>query len=127
MASWAVLLALSGFHYSAVSRHLELAPRWKSEAFRCVWTIPSGWGTVKQIIEPGEQVVRWEVLSGELVVETMRYALPQGARLRTVGLEPAGLATVVQVEQKDGFVAIGLSQMLTVTAGRGLVVRMELD
>ena len=44
MASWAVLLALGGFSYSAVSRQLQLAPRWQPEAFHSIWIIPSGWG-----------------------------------------------------------------------------------
>jgi len=58
MASWAALLALSSFHYSAVSGQLQLAPHWKAEAFRCVRVIPSGWGVVTQTLEAEEQTVR---------------------------------------------------------------------
>ena len=38
MASWAAIPALSGLRYSAVSKRLELAPRWRPQAFQCIWT-----------------------------------------------------------------------------------------
>jgi non-lysosomal glucosylceramidase len=41
MASWASILALSGFQYSAVRRHLALAPR----AGRFPWSTGHAWGT----------------------------------------------------------------------------------
>jgi len=127
MASWAALLALSGFHYSAVSGQLQLAPRWRAEALRCVWMIPSGWGVVTQTLEAEEQTVRWEVLSGELAVQSMRYMLPRGAKLRTIALELAARVEAARVEQRDSLVDIDLAQMLNVTADQPLVVRMGLD
>jgi hypothetical protein len=41
MASWAAILALTGFQYSAVTRHLTLAPR----AGRFPWSTGYAWGT----------------------------------------------------------------------------------
>jgi len=127
MASWAVLLALSGFQYSAVSRCLQLAPRWRPEAFRCVWIVPSGWGVADQGVQKNEQIVRWEALVGELPVQSMRYVLPNGARLRTVSLEWAGHVGIARFEQKGASVEIELSQTLTVTEGQPLVVHLEID
>jgi hypothetical protein len=43
-ASWALLLALNGFHYSAVGLALTLQPAGRTAAFRGFWTVPSGWG-----------------------------------------------------------------------------------
>jgi non-lysosomal glucosylceramidase len=45
MASWAVLVALSGFRYSAVQSKLTLTPRLNESGIRTFWTVPSGWGT----------------------------------------------------------------------------------
>jgi len=126
MASWAALLALSGFHYSAVSERLELAPRWRPEAFRSVWTLPSGWGVVTQLVSGSTQLVSWEVHSGELQVRTMRYALPRGARLRTATCE-AGDVEITDIEQRQEAAEIHLSRTVTVTGGRPLIVRMELE
>jgi non-lysosomal glucosylceramidase len=126
MASWAVLLALGGFRYSAVSREVELVPRWKPEAFRCIWAVPSGWGMVEQSIEANRQVVRWEALSGELPVEKMRYALPPGRGLRAATLEtPERLAA--HVERTDSLIEITLGKPVTVTAEKPLAVRIELE
>jgi len=127
MASWAVLLALSGFYYSAVSRQLQLAPRWKPEAFRCIWTVPSGWGTVEQTIEANEQIVQWEILSGELLVHKMRYVLPQGAKLLRATIELAGHTEAARVEQRAGFVEIALAQALKATVSQPLGVHIEME
>ncbi len=126
MASWAAILALSGFHYSGVSKLLQLAPRWRPNAFRCIWTIPSGWGMVSQTITNGEQVVRWEVLSGELRVQHIRYALPERARVRAATIEWNGQVETPHAEQKNAFVEIALAQPLTITAVVPLVIRIEL-
>jgi len=127
MASWAVLLALSGFHYSAVSQQLQLAPRWKAEPFRCVWTTPSGWGTVEQAIGDNEQTVRWQVLSGALPVRKMRYLLPQGARLVGVTAELAGRTEETEVRQRAEFAEIALGRPLKAAVGQPLVIHIGIE
>ncbi|MEK6570627.1 MAG: GH116 family glycosyl hydrolase, partial [Bacteroidota bacterium] len=48
MASWAVLLALSGFRWDAVSGHLEFSPRINEKLFQCFFSTGSGWGQFRQ-------------------------------------------------------------------------------
>jgi non-lysosomal glucosylceramidase len=48
MASWALIVALSGFHYSGVKGKLTLIPRAEGSPFRSFWTAPSGWGSFAQ-------------------------------------------------------------------------------
>jgi uncharacterized protein (DUF608 family) len=45
MSSYALLIALSGFHYSAVTHTLTIAPRLEAEHFTCFLSTASGWGT----------------------------------------------------------------------------------
>ena len=45
MSSWAVLVALNGFHYSAPEKRLTLTPRTRTSNLRSFWMLPSGWGT----------------------------------------------------------------------------------
>ncbi|MCC7145255.1 MAG: hypothetical protein IT443_02285 [Phycisphaeraceae bacterium] len=47
LASWGMLLAMSGFRYDAVAKTLHLAPRLPagSKALRCIFTTGSAWGT----------------------------------------------------------------------------------
>ena len=125
MASWAAIPALSGFHYSAVSRRLQLAPRWRPQAFQCIWTAGSGWGTVHQSIGGDEQVVRWQVLSGELAVEEMAYALPLRATVEAVSVKLAGEPVPASIEQRSESVTISLAQRVRAEAGQDLVIRMS--
>ncbi len=126
MASWAVLLALAGFHYSAMTKSLQLAPRWQADAFRSLWVMPSGWGMVGQNVESKAQVVQWDVLSGELVVQKMGYVLPVGADLAVATIEVGGQTYVAQVEQKATSVEITFVEAIKVKTGQSLVVRLEL-
>jgi non-lysosomal glucosylceramidase len=126
MASWAVLLALGGFRYSAVSKKVELVPRWRPEAFHSFWAVSSGWGMVEQSIEANQQVVHWEVLSGELLVEKMRLGLPPGRGLRAVTLETPDQGLVARIERMDSLIEITLAKPVTVTAEKLLAVRIEL-
>ena len=44
MASWAVMLALSGFHFDGVSHTLSLSPKTNPENFYTFWSTGTGWG-----------------------------------------------------------------------------------
>jgi hypothetical protein len=68
MASWATLLALSGFNYSAVERRLTLTPRVRRTNFRSFWSAPSGWGNFAQTVSPPQQKVSVEAIEGTLAV-----------------------------------------------------------
>jgi hypothetical protein len=45
MASYALLIALSGFQYSAPTRTLTINPRLATDPFTCFFSTASGWGT----------------------------------------------------------------------------------
>ena len=127
MASWAAIRALSGMRYSAVAERLELAPRWRSDAFQCIWRAGSGWGTVHQSIGDSEQSVRWEVLGGELTVREMTYAtLPRAAARRVtveVGSEPVDNSHVWEA----GKATITLPHVIQVTCKRDLYVCINFE
>jgi len=71
MASWAALLALSGFNYSAVERRLMLTPRIQQTNFRSFWSAPSGWGNFAQTVSAQQQKVKVETVEGTLAVERL--------------------------------------------------------
>ncbi len=68
MSSWALLLALSGFHYSGVDRQLTLMPKMQQAKFRTFWSVPSGWGSFTRMIAAHRQEVTVEVREGKLAV-----------------------------------------------------------
>ena len=85
MASWAAVLALTGFRWSAVTGTLELAPR----AGRHFWSNGSAWGTFA-LETDGEPAfrLRLSVTEGELDLVEVRltgagsHRLPARRRLK---------------------------------------------
>jgi hypothetical protein len=68
LASWACFLAWSGFRYSASERELTVMPRTRRQAFRCFWSVPSGWGSFTHTLKPQEQRVEVQVTEGRVAV-----------------------------------------------------------
>ena len=66
MASWAAVLALSGFRYSAIDRSLSFQPALTRSTFRCFWSTPAAWGVYSQIAAKGSVRSRIEVREGKL-------------------------------------------------------------
>jgi uncharacterized protein (DUF608 family) len=67
LSSWALLLALSGYRYSAPARRLAFAPRVSAGDFRCLFTAGTAWGTV-EITADGATL---RVEAGELRLERL--------------------------------------------------------
>jgi uncharacterized protein (DUF608 family) len=71
MSAWALIVALSGFHYSGVDRKLMLTPRVGAQNFRCFWSVPSGWGKFSQTVTAASQAVEVETLEGSMAVASL--------------------------------------------------------
>ena len=70
MASWASLLAWTGFRYSAVDRTLDLAPR----AGRFFWSAGSAWGSYELKKDSKTWRLALHVNEGQIAIETARVA-----------------------------------------------------
>jgi hypothetical protein len=68
MASWAAVLALTGFHYSGVDKSMTFAAREGT----CFWSNGSAWGICRIIAEGRGFRVELRVLSGELKLGRLR-------------------------------------------------------
>jgi uncharacterized protein (DUF608 family) len=67
MASYALLIAISGFHYNAVTRTLTIAPRLETVPFTCFFSTASGWG--KFSLE--KKTIEISLIAGELRVDEL--------------------------------------------------------
>ncbi|MFZ0214828.1 MAG: GH116 family glycosyl-hydrolase [Candidatus Dormiibacterota bacterium] len=83
MASWAVLLSLTGFSYSAQSGEMRIADA--GRPCRWFWANGSAWGTVRQRPAPSGTQLDLEVGGGEL-------------RIRSLGLRGHGRAELSRPE-----------------------------
>lgn len=67
MSSYALLSALSGFRYSAVTRTLWFAPKLNTRPFKSFFSMASGFGTITL----HEQSLQIQLLEGEMNVEKL--------------------------------------------------------
>jgi uncharacterized protein (DUF608 family) len=79
LASWSVLLALSGYHYSAKDQSLAFAPALNANDFRCFFAAGSGWGAFSQKVHEGSMAVRLEAHHGEVRLRHLRLKNETGA------------------------------------------------
>ncbi|MHB1293984.1 MAG: GH116 family glycosyl-hydrolase [Anaerolineae bacterium] len=127
MAAWALLPALSGQRYSAITHELCLRPRWQPEEMRSLWTTWRGWGIVEQRTAVGRQEVRWEVLTGVLeCVERLTLALPEGAAPHDVAVAVVGTTVEASWTFAAGTLRITLAEPAALREGHDLVVRITL-
>ena len=69
MASWAAVLALTGFHYSAVNRTLRFAA--SPTPCRWFWSTGTAWGICEQTPGNGETQVTLTVTKGSLTLQAL--------------------------------------------------------
>jgi len=86
MASWSVLLALSGFRYSAPQERIGFEPKLSADDFRCFFSTGSGWGVFAQRLAPKRMTARIEVHFGRL---GLRHVALRWARSGRVAKPPA--------------------------------------
>jgi non-lysosomal glucosylceramidase len=117
MSSWSLLLALSGFGYSAPDRELRFRPRSAGGAFRCLFCTGSAWGKYSQRSTPGTLEAEVAVEEGGLEVGTLRLPFA-GAAAEVTASRPAAAAVeggelVVRFKPEA---RIGAGERLTVSA-----------
>jgi hypothetical protein len=71
MASYALLLALADFSYSAPSQSLSFSPKVNAEDFACFFCVDSGWGMIKQRFGIDSKRATVEIHAGELVLRKL--------------------------------------------------------
>lgn len=118
MASYALLSALAGFHYSAPSQSLRFAPRIHPEDFSCFFSIGSGWGMVRQTFSAGTKRAAIEIHSGALTLR--EFCVGFTTRHPRVTLAGAEISTALETDDKRTL--LRLVEPVTVRAGESLVV-----
>jgi uncharacterized protein (DUF608 family) len=125
MSAWALIVALSGFHYSGVGRKLTLTPRVRAQNFRCFWSVPSGWGKFSQAVTAASHNVEVETLEGSMAVATLALGGNGKAARKKVsarlGEEP--LAATLREEGKLRLV--GFDREVRIVPGLTLAVSLR--
>jgi hypothetical protein len=127
LASWSVLLALSGFHYSAPEQSLTFAPRLNAQNFQCFFTTSSGWGVYKQHLEKSAFRASLETRYGEVRLRTLRSRNELGAAsvLIASATAPDGKRLSAAKVSRDGdFLEVDLGEEIVVPVGKALAIRL---
>jgi hypothetical protein len=112
MASWAGVLALSGFRYHGASGSVVAQPRIHPEKFSSFWSTGTAWGTFTQNLRAQRLVFALEVAEGEMRLRTLTLAAERpGERASTASLGTRALAH--RLERKDGGVTLEFPEEIT--------------
>jgi len=87
LASWGMLLNLSGFEYHGPKGHLGFAPRLTPENFRCAFTAAEGWGTLSQTRTPHAQQNQIQLRWGRLRLRTLAFQLPEESSTKSLQVQ----------------------------------------
>ena len=86
MASWSLILALSGFHYDAREAIIAFAPKVNADDFKCFYSTGSGWGTYTQTFKANALEATLQTTYGQLPLKTLALSWPNGDAPRRVKL-----------------------------------------
>jgi len=118
LASWSVLLALSGVEVDAPNLRVSFAPKLEADPFGCFWSSASGWGSYRQ---SGEGWAEIRVEQGNLTLGTLGLGRLRGDSARAV-LD--GVAVSAQIRPMDQGCEIGIEPEIVINAGQVLHVTL---
>src|SRR5262249_9209765 len=110
MASWSLLLALSGFRYSAPAGQVAFAPAVSAERFRCFFSAGRGWGSVAPRAGHDMLTATLELRGGGLRLQRIglrpsappsRVSVTLDGQALAAHLEPDGAGVVVVLDQEQ--------------------------
>jgi len=82
MSSWSLLLALSGFRYSAPEQLIRIVPALHEHSFSCFFSTGSCWGTVRQRVSATTMQWEIEIIEGHLSPLAVVLRAPWGVAAR---------------------------------------------
>jgi non-lysosomal glucosylceramidase len=125
MASWSLLLALSGYHYSAPARRLAFAPRINEKDFRCFFSTGGAWGSYSQKATGKGITCMVEVRYGRLALRTLELGLPDGRAGDAVTVTGPSGAIAAGTMGEGPVVVVQLAQETSLEAGQQLSIALE--
>jgi hypothetical protein len=124
MASYSLLLALSGFRYSAVERRITFQPRIHSEDFRCFFAAGSAWGLYSQTAKPDGMTATLATRHGDLRLKRLVLGASKVAFVRATLVAPNGKQLRSSIRAVTAGYEIELAEELTVREGESITVTL---
>jgi hypothetical protein len=122
MASWSLLLALSGFRYSAPASRIAFAPVLSADKFRSFFSTGSGWGSFAQSHTDSSFTASLELRAGSLRLQ--RIELCPLTTPTQVNVTLGGQPIAAHIESAGADVVIALHQEAALVAGEVLEINL---
>jgi len=122
MASYAVMLALSGFSYSAPEKRIGFAPRVNESRFKCFFSVGSGWGLYSQDLTEGKAALSIKVEKGGLELAQVAAAVDT---VRQVKASLAGKKLAAWAKKQKGGCVIRFDEPVRIAEGQTLRVTLQ--
>lgn len=117
MSSWSLILALSGYQYSAPDKSLAFAPILNAEKFRCFFSTGSCWGSFAQKVQSGRMEAEVEIRYGKLVLQSLMLVAPSTKQFLSVKVTISGKAVPASGERDGAAVKIVFDRAVRLAAG----------
>ena len=125
MSSWSVLLALSGYSYSAVSKSIGFAPKINAAKFRTFFSTGSGWGAYQQKATKRAFDASLEIRFGTVELASLSLALPDDRTPETATVNVAGKPVDAVLSADGSKCEVGLPEPVTFRKGQSLQVSLK--
>ena len=124
MSSWSLLLALSGYDYSAPNKLICFAPKINENGFKTFWSTGSGWGLFSQKIKKQTMTCKLKVAFGKLEIQTLQLEWMKDKSSTTVLRKAACGGNQLQATLivKEDVLTISFEEPVLVKAGDALRV-----
>ena len=126
MSNWSLLLALSGFTYDGPKGIMGVAPVFKPDSFKSVFTAAEGWGVFEQQRKGTGQQEKIALKWGKLPLRRMIFALSQNAKPAAVEVRVAGKVIKATHAIEGSRLSISLPSGITLQAGQTLEVSIRI-
>ncbi|MFO1055313.1 MAG: GH116 family glycosyl hydrolase [Planctomycetota bacterium] len=125
LASWGVLVALSGFEYHGPRGRIAFAPRITPEDFRCAFTAAEGFGTFAQKRSADVLDAELRVKHGRLELEEIGLALDPSRAARGVSVRDGDRVVVADFVSDAGRLRVNLARRVVLAPGSVLTIRVD--
>jgi len=121
LSSWSVLLALSGFRWSAPEQTLRFVPALPGARFSAFFSNGAAWGTATQGRSRRRGLVTFAVAGGALAVRRLRLD-PGFTKLERAWIEPGMTFLRGSLERRKGEALVEFADRVEVQGGQALVL-----
>ncbi len=126
MASWSVLLALSGQQYDGRTGRLTMKPLVEPKDFRCIYTANDAYGTYHQQLAKGQLGVTVTAEAGSVKLGELAVAWPgRPPKTPAVSAKLDGKAVAATVSGGPNGLVVKLPRRLALKQGRTLTIKIR--